>query len=309
MRQTIFGFSLGITTMAMLFLFLSNHPTGDSSASEAAASSDATERVLPQIVKPPQLADAYSFAGEPLDMQNEDVRERLERELLRNVYFQSNTLLLIKRSTRFFPSIERILAEEGMPNDLKYLAVAESGLEAVKSPAGAKGYWQFMPAVGKAYQLEVNTEVDERNHLEKATRAACALLRNYHQQFGNWHLAAAAYNMGEGNVRKYLREQQAEDYTDFNINQETMQYLFRIVAIKSILEAPRNFGFYVEDSEYYSPLDNYQNELVSSTIPSLASFAKGKGISYRQLKRYNPWLIGDKLTVASGQSYELKIPN
>ncbi len=307
MRQTIFGFSLGIATMATLFLFLSNHPATGSAASTTPNTS--TERILPQIIKPPQLADAYHFANEPLDMQNEDVRERLERELLRNIYFQSNTLLLIKRSARFFPTIEQILAEEGIPDDLKYLAVAESGLEPVKSPAGAKGYWQFMPAVGKAYQLEVNDEVDERNHLEKATRAACALLRNYRQQFGNWHLAAAAYNMGEGNVRKYLREQQAENYTDFNINPETMQYLFRIVALKSIMQAPRDFGFYVEDDEHYAPLSNYSTAVVRSSIPSLATFAKERGISYRQLKRYNPWLIADKLTVSSGKSYELKIPN
>lgn len=306
MRQTIFGFSLGIATMATLFLFLSNHPAV---ASVASHTPPPTDRVLPQIVKPPQLAEAYNFAGEPLDMQSDDVRERLERELLRNIYFQSNTLLLIKRSARFFPTIERILAEEGMPDDLKYLAVAESGLEAAKSPAGAKGYWQFMPAVGKAYDLEVNDEVDERNHIEKATRAACALLRNYRRQFGSWQLAAAAYNMGEGNVRKYLREQQAESYTDFNINQETMQYLFRIIAIKSIMQAPRDFGFYVEADEHYAPLDNYSTEIVRSSLPSLATFAKEKGISYRQLKRYNPWLIADKLTVSSGKSYELKIPN
>lgn len=308
MRQTIIGFTLGIATMATLFLLLSNHPA-DGHISSEMPNISSTDRVLPQIVKPPQLADAYSFANEALDMQNDDVRERLERELLRNVYFQSNTLLLIKRSARFFPTIERILAEEGLPDDLKYLAVAESGLEPVKSPAGAKGYWQFMPAVGKAYQLEINTDVDERNHLEKATRAACGLLRNYRQQFGNWHLAAAAYNMGEGNVRKYLREQQAEHYTDFNINQETMQYLFRIVAIKSIMEAPRDFGFYVEANEHYAPLENYSTEVITTSLPSLADFAKEKGISYRQLKRYNPWLIGDKLSVLSGKSYVLKIPN
>ncbi len=307
MRQTIFGFSLGIATMVTLFLLLSNHPT--EAAVSATSSAAATERLLPQIVKPPQLADAYDFAGEALNMDNEDVRERLERELLRNVYFQSNALLLIKRSARFFPTIERILAEEGMPDDLKYLAVAESALEPASSPAGAKGYWQFMPAVGKAYGLEVGIEVDERNHLEKATRAACSLLRDYHRQFGNWHLAAAAYNMGEGNVRKFLREQQAEDYADFNINQETMQYLFRIVAIKSILQAPRDFGFYVEAEEQYAPLDNYRSISIRSSISNLASYAKEQGISYRQLKRYNPWLIADKLTVSAGKTYELRIPN
>jgi hypothetical protein len=309
MRKAIYGLLLLCGLLGLLLLLSSKLAEDPSPATLSVQNNSlAGDRQLPQIVKSPDLSGAFSFAGEPLDMDNFDVRERLERELLRNSYFHSNTLLIIKRTARYFPEIEKILAEEGLPDDLKYVAVTESDLANVVSPSGARGLWQFMPAVGKSFDLEINNEVEERYHVEKATRAACKHLRNYRNQFGSWQLAAGAYNMGEGNMRKFLREQQAEKYEDLNINEETMRYLFRIVAMKSILEAPRDYGFYLKADDYYPPLSNYRTVTVETSIPDLADFAAKQGISYRQLKIYNPWLVDQSLTV-DRNTYEVKIPN
>lgn len=309
MRSRLYGILLAIAGFA-LFLLLSSSLVSDKDTATSLVQKMrfGNGEQLPQVVKSPNLEDHYHFAGEQLDMDNFDVRERLEREFLRNSYFHSNTLLILKRTARYFPMIERILAEEDLPNDLKYIAVTESDLLNVMSPAGAKGLWQFMPAVGKSFGLEINSEVEERYHVEKATRAACKHLRNYKKQFGSWQFAVAAYNMGEGNMRKYLREQLANDYDDLNVNEETMRYLFRLVAMKNIIENPQDFGFYLEDKEYYPPLDNYTTVMVDKSIPNLAEFAKKQGISYRQLKIYNPWLISNKLTV-NKKKYEIRIPN
>ncbi len=308
MRNSLFGFLLGIGCMVLFFVLQSSKGVPATAGSVQSNTTAGDDRILPQIVKSPSLDGNYSFAGEPLDMENFDVRERLERELLRNTYFHSNTVLILKRSRRYFPIIERILAEEGLPDDLKYIAVTESDLTNAKSPAGAKGLWQFMPAVARSFKLEVNSEVDERNHVEKATRAACTHLQNYQKQFGSWQLATAAYNMGEGNLRKYLREQQAELYEDMNINDETMRYLYRIVSMKSIMENPSDFGFYLGDEDYYAPLENYRVETITSSIPNLATYANEQGISYRQLKIYNPWLISTKLTLSGNKTYSFYIP-
>lgn len=295
--------------MITLVALLSNTATHPDSATlkSSANNADDSAKMLPQIVKSPKLKDRYVFAGETIEMDNDDVRERLEKELLRNVYFHRNTLLILKRTKRYFPYIEKALADAGLPDDLKYIAVIESDLDNVTSPAGARGLWQFMPAVGKSFGLETNTEVDERYHFEKATQAAAKHLGNYYKQFKQWQFVAAAYNMGEGNMRKFLREQEAEEYGDLNINQETMAYLFRILAMKSILEAPRDFGFYLDEDDYYQPFSGYKEEKVTSSITSLASWAKERGMSYRDLKRLNPWLIDTKLTISSGNSYVIRV--
>ncbi|PHI19214.1 murein transglycosylase [Lewinellaceae bacterium SD302] len=310
MRNALYGILIACGFAATLLLLSSNlaSPGEDSATLLAKDTFDADDKQLPQLVKSPKLKSAYAFAGESLDMDNFDVRERLEREFLRNSYFHSNTLLIIKRTARYFPLIERILAEEGLPDDLKYIAVTESDLLNVVSPAGARGLWQFMPSVGRSFGLEINDEVEERYHVEKATRAAAQHLRNYKDQFGSWQFAVAAYNMGEGNMRKYLREQQAERYEDLNVNDETMRYLFRLVAMKNIIETPRAFGFYLDKNDFYPPLDNYRSIEVTESIPDLSDFAKEQGISYRQLKLYNPWLINGKLTV-SKKTYEIRVPN
>lgn len=263
---------------------------------------------VPQIVKGMDLDQHFEFCGEALPMDNFDVRERLDRELTVNTYWHSSTILSIKSTMRFFPVMERILEEEGVPTDLKYIAVAESALRNAVSPAGAKGIWQFMKGTGTEYGLEINNEVDERYHLEKSTRAAAKYLRSLRSRFGSWANAAAAYNMGGGNMNKHLREQEGDSYFDLNLNEETSRYYFRLVAIKNILENPRAFGFYLDKEDYYKPLDDYTSEEVSGAVDSWGAFAKERGISYRMLKVYNPWLIDSKLTNRAGKTYEIRIP-
>jgi hypothetical protein len=254
------------------------------------------------------LADTFSFAGKALAMDNFDVRERLDLELMRNAYFHRNTFLLLKRAPRFFPVIDSILREEGVPADFKYLAAAESSLEHARSPAGARGVWQFMAPTARSYGLRITGEVDERYHLEKSTRAAARYLKDYYRQFGDWHKVAAAYNMGGPNLRKWLDRQRAEEFTDLDINAETMQYLFRIVALKTILSDPTAFGYELSSDETYAPLDRYRTVTVTKTVNNLGDFARWNGTTYRMLKVYNPWLVTGSLHLRKGESVELRLP-
>ncbi len=263
---------------------------------------------LPQIIKPVQLDQNFDFAGEALPLASFDVRERLDRELLRNAYWHSNTMLNLKKAYRYFPIIEKILKEEGLPEDIKYLAVAESDLSNAVSPAGAKGVWQFMKGTGRDYNLEINGEVDERYHLEKSTRAACRFLKHYKERFGSWTLAAAAYNMGPSALSREIANQRTQSYYDLNLNQETSRYVFRMVAIKEIMKEPARFGFYIEEAEKYSPLNKYYLVKVDQPIANWGDFAQKYGISYRMLKVYNPWLVSYKLTNKSGKTYQVKVP-
>ena len=265
------------------------------------------EPLLPQKVAALDLNRPFDFAGEALPMDNFDVRERLDAQLLRNAYYHSSTVMNIKRSKRFFTEIENILAENNLPSDLKYLAVAESSLTNAVSPAGAKGIWQFMTGTGKEYGLEINKEVDERYHLEKATRAACKYLEDKRKKFGSWTLAAAAYNMGSRGLSNEMAAQKMDNYYDLNLNRETGAYVFRIVALKELIKQPEAFGFYIEEDYKYQPLE-FINVVVDASIPNLGDFAKEHGITYRMLKVYNPWLISSKLTVSKGNEYLVKIP-
>lgn len=261
---------------------------------------------LPQVVEAVDLEKSYSFAGEPMP-SHFDAMERLDRELLVNAYWQSSTLLNLKSANRYFPTIEKILSEEGVPDDFKYLAVAESSLRHVSSPANAKGFWQFRKLAAKEFGLEVNDEVDERYHIEKSTRAACQYLKQLYNRFGSWTNAAAAYNLGPTNLSKALNDQKEESYYDLNLNSETSRYLFRLIAIKEILQNPQKFGFYLNPNELYKPLDNYYEVEVSSSIENWADFADQHNVSYRMLKVYNPWLRDSKLTVIKNR-YKIKIP-
>ena len=263
---------------------------------------------LPQRVRAIDLSGPFSFCGEVIPVDEPDVRERLDAELLRNAYFHRNTILLLKRQRRYFPVLERILAEEGLPDDLKYLAVAESGLANTTSVAGAKGVWQFMAPTARGFGLEVNDEVDERYHLEKATRAACAYLKDYHRQFGDWRWVAVAYNMGGPNIKKWKERQRAATPFELDINRETMAYLFRIVALKTILQDPARFGYEIDPAEGYAPLDDYRTVTVTASIANLGDFAREQGTTYRRLKVYNPWLVSGELTVSRGNSYDIKVP-
>ena len=306
MKHLLTGIGIGIVFLTGWLVLLSSNDSETTPGNRFSA--QMTTGQLPQQVRAIDLSGPFTFAGEEIPVQHDDVRERLDHELLRNAYFHRNTMLLLKRMPRFFPTIERILAEEGLPDDLKYLAVAESGLAPATSVAGAKGYWQFMKPTGTGFGLEINGEVDERFHLEKSTRAACKYLKKYHDEFQDWRWVAAAYNMGGPNVRKWRERQRAETVFDLDINAETMAYLFRIVALKTILSDPGQFGYELSPADAYPPRDDYRTVNVTESIANLGDFAKANGTSYRRLKVYNPWLVSGSLTVSKGNSYDIRIP-
>jgi len=268
-----------------------------------------SEKIIPQIVKSPDLNRTFTFAGERIPIENFDVRERLDRELSVNTYWHSSTLLNIKKSSRYFPIMDKILKENGLPTDLKYVAVAESNLSNVVSPAGAKGLWQFMTSAGRQYDLEINSEVDERYHVEKATEAACKYFKYLKNRFGSWATVAAAYNMGPTRTARLLEEQRAGSYYDLNLNEETSRYFFRLVAIKEILSRPEDFGFYLDEKDKYPPLDDYTIVEINGAIENIGDFAREHNTSYRMLKIYNPWLIDSRLTNRYRKTYQIKIPN
>lgn len=253
------------------------------------------------------LPESIDFAGERVPLHLPDIQERLDRELLVNTYWQSNAILLIKKSKKFFPIIESILREEGIPDDFKYLAVIESGLSNVVSPAGATGFWQVMSKTAKELGLEVNDNVDERYHLEKSTRAACKYLKDSKEKMGSWTLAAAAYNAGNAGVRRQLDKQQVSNYYDLLLNTETSRYMFRILAIKEILQDSRSFGFVVPDQTLYTNIPT-RSIRVDEPIKDLAAFAKAYKTNYKTLKIHNPWLREGHLENASGKVYEIKVP-
>ena len=254
------------------------------------------------------LPDSLYFAGERVPMEQSEIRERFDRELLVNTYWQSQTLLFFKRAHRWFPLIDRILKEEGVPSDFRYLALIESGLMNVVSPAGATGYWQILQGTGRELGLEVNDDVDERYHVEKATRAACKYLKDSRQRFGSWTLAAAAYNMGNAGVTRALANQSVLDYYDLHLNEETSRYVFRILAIKTIFSDPPAFGFHFRKHDLYMPLD-YYTVRVDTTVNDLVAFALLHETTYKELRRHNPWLRSYKLPNRIRKEYEIKIPN
>ncbi|PKA83932.1 transglycosylase-like protein with SLT domain [Ulvibacter sp. MAR_2010_11] len=254
------------------------------------------------------LPDYIEFAGEAVPLNEPDIRERLDRELLVNTYWQSNALLMIKRANKYFPIIEPLLKQYGLPDDFKYLAVAESGLDNVKSPAGAAGFWQFLSSTGKEYGLEVNDYVDERYHLEKATKVAAEYLKNSKQKFGSWTLAAAAYNAGNGGVNKQIDRQKSDNnYYDLLLNDETSRYVFRILAFKEILSNPKKYGFNYRDKDLYKQIPTYKVK-VDTEVTDFAEFAKLHGINYKILKIHNPWLRDTFLKNASKKEYFIEIP-
>lgn len=250
---------------------------------------------------------SLTFAGEKVPLQNIIVKEALDRELHSNTYWHSNTFYYLKRANRWFPVIEKILEEQGIPDDFKYLAVIESGLLNVTSPSGAKGFWQFMKKTALGHSLEVSEDVDERLHLEKATMAACEYLKTSYNKFGNWTLAAASYNMGKAGLNGQLAKQKADNYYDLLLNIETGRYVYRILAVKCIFENPQQYGFNFRQEDLYPPYQTKTIE-VDSSITNIVNFAHEAGTNYKTLKMLNPWLRTNKLDNSSGKVYELLIP-
>jgi len=255
-----------------------------------------------------EIPDSVSFAGEAMPLNRFDVKEALDRELLSNTYFHSQTIRYMKLAPRYFSIIEPILKEKGIHEDFKYLAVAESGLNPrAVSPAQAVGFWQFLSGTARDYGLEVNNEIDERYHIEKATYAACDYLHNSYEKFGSWALVAASYNRGVTGIRRQLERQKTNDYYDLLITTETARYVYRIVALKLIMENPERYNFTISEEDKYPIIPTKEIEITGS-VADFADYAKEHGISYKLLKDFNPWLRETKLTNSRKRKYVVKIP-
>lgn len=258
-------------------------------------------------IKALKLPKNLNLAGEPVPVEITDVRERMERELLVNTYWQSNGLLLIKRANKYFPIMEPLLKKYGLPDDFKFLALAESGFTDETSTAGAAGMWHFMTKTGKEYGLEINKNVDERYHLEKSTKVAAEYLKNAKDHLGSWTLAAAAYNAGNYGISKRIEAQEVNNYYDAKLPDETERYIFRILALKEIINNPKKYGFVFEKEDLYT-IDKTTTVKVDTAITNITAFAKKFGMNYKEFKIHNPWLREHHLNNKSGKVYDIKIP-
>lgn len=261
----------------------------------------------PYVVFQPFIPQTLDFCGENVPLKNFDVYESLDYEVIANTYRHSSTILYIKRANRYFPMIEKLLAKYNIPDDMKYLCVAESGLANVVSPSGAAGFWQFMKPTAAEYNLLVNKEVDERYNYEKSVTAAAEYLNKAYRYFGNWTLAAASYNMGMGGLKKDIDFQRVSTYWDLDLNQETSRYVYRILAYKLIMSNPKVYGFDIPEENLYKELDTYEIK-VDSTISDLVQFAFDNGTNYKMLKYFNPWIIGNTFVNSSRKEYKILIP-
>lgn len=262
---------------------------------------------MTQYIHDIELPESLEFCGEQVPLDRFYVRESLERELLVNSYRHASTILVLKRTTRWFPVIEPILRRNGLPEDFKYLAMIESDLTNAVSPARAVGFWQFLEGTGREYGLEIYSEVDMRYNQEQETQAACAFLKDLYRRFGSWTLAAAAYNCGGGRISRSIEEQQVRSYYDMLLPTETERYVYRILAFKLITQNPQKYGFHISDEGWYQPLQ-YNTVTVTETIEDLTLFAIEHGTNIKMLKYYNPWLRTNKLTISQGNSYQIKLP-
>ena len=267
-----------------------------------------TDSVGTHLFTPVELPGKLSFAGEEVPMDYFDVRESLDRELLSTVYFHSQTIRYIKSMPRYFSIIEPILKANGVPEDFKYLCVAESGFDIrALSPAKAAGFWQLLESTAKENGLQVNTEVDERYHIEKATEVACRMFKSAYQKYGSWALVAASYNGGRAGLDQKLATQKVKSYYDLLFVEETTRYVFRILALKLVMEDPEVYGFKVDKKDLY-PVIETKNVEVNGSIADLSAWAINKGINLKILKMFNPWLRDLSLKNPAKKTYVLKIP-
>lgn len=306
------GNFLGLFCLILIFGYIifnetrhSTAPTRISDESVAEPDFELIDGPLPAISF--DVPSSATFAGEPMPLNIPDVRERLDKELQINIYFHSNTIFLIKRANRWLPQMEKILEAHGIPEDFKYLPLIESNLLNAVSPAEAVGFWQILKSAGKENGLEINKEVDERYDPLKATEAACKYLKKAHDRFGNWTLVAASYNRGMNGLERAIENQNEKSYYDLFLNDETSRYVFRIVAIKEIIQNPARYGFKINPKHVYEeePLRYVE---VRETVKDLVAFAKEHDTNYKMIKRHNPWLREESLTVKKGDVYKIAIP-
>jgi membrane-bound lytic murein transglycosylase D len=258
----------------------------------------------PVLHKVPALPDSFRLFGERVPLEVWDVRERFDRELLINTYLHGTSLYILKLYTRWIPMIEKKLKENNVPDDFKFLCIAESALQNAISKAGATGFWQFMKGSAPGYGLEVNSEIDERYNVEKSTDAACRYLKDAYDKFGNWTAAAASYNCGMGGYSNAASTQGTNEYYKLLLPEETMRYIFRIMALKHILEHPEQNGYDITAEQRYSPL-NTKRIVINYPIANLVTFARANGTDYKTLKLLNPWLRSNKLTNRFRKSYTI----
>jgi len=294
---------VAISVLVALLIFSSLSPDKDKKDPVSNLPEDAVQRI--KIPKIPQNLD---FAGEPVPLNDTEVRERIDREILAICFWHSSIIQNIKFSRRYFPIIEALSKKHGIPDDFKYLAVTESSLRNATSGAGAKGIWQFMPETAESYDLFISKEVDERYNFYKATDAACQLLKRLKDKFGSWTLAAAAYNCGEGRVKERMSEQGQSSYYELVLPEETMRYLPRIIAMKEIMKNPAKYGFALDEADFYAPMPNYKKLIIKASVEHWPDFCKEHNISYKTLTLHNPWILGYKLTNTNGREFELLIP-
>jgi len=256
----------------------------------------------------PDIPEEVSFCGQMIDLRKAEMRERFDREMMTVMYMHASTLLLLKRANRYFPVIEPILKANGIPDDMKYLACIESGLNPrAMSSAKAIGMWQFMPETARQFGLEVNDDVDERYHVEKETEAACIYLRNAYKKYGDWSSAAASYNSGTSRIAKELVRQGEATSLNLWLVEETSRYVFRILACKEFLSHPQQYGFYLKKEQLYMPFV-CKDTLITGKVANWVDFARAQGISFYDLKNYNSWIRSDSLVNVEGKAYKVAIP-
>ncbi len=255
----------------------------------------------------PVIPDTMTFCGERVPLETYYVRESLDNELIVNMYRQSSTVLYFKRATRYFPTIESILKKNNIPEDMKYLCVIESGLTNATSPANAQGFWQFISSSGKTYGLAIDDDVDMRNDLEASTEAACKYLRSLYNRFHSWTAAAAAYNCGENGLARRMASQNTNNYYDLRLNTETGRYVYRILAMKQIMQHPQQYGYFIRHCDTY-PIIPTRTVTLSGQNVDLYQFAQKNNTSYKMLRTLNPWLQTDKLKNKANKSYQVKLP-
>lgn len=269
--------------------------------------SGVSEHAFKGIGSAPHLPATLTFAGEEIPLKDREVRERLDRELIINVYRHSSTILLMKKAHQWMPTIEKVLLEEGVPVDFKYLCMAESDLSYVVSPSGAAGFWQFMKPTAEGYGLEVEEDVDQRYDVEMSTRAACKYLKSAYQKFGSWTMAAASYNMGMNGLSKSSEKQGSINYYELLLNTETSRYLLRIAAIKLVVENPEAYGFKLGKEDLYEPL-KFNIVEIKGDVASWVDFARENGTNYKLLRIHNMWIRDAALKNELKKTYYVKIP-
>lgn len=302
LKKILFGLA-AFSVLAVLLIFSSLSPDMDKKDKSLNLPEDAVQRI--RIPKIPQNLD---FAGEPVPLNDTEVRERIDREILAICFWHSSIIQNIKFSRRYFPVIEELAKKHGIPDDFKYLAVTESSLRNATSVAGAKGIWQFMPETAESYNLFISKEIDERYNFYKASDAACQLLKRLKDKFGSWTLAAAAYNCGEGRVKERMSEQGGANYYDLVLPEETMRYVPRIIAMKEIMKNPAKYGYALGEEDYYEAMPKYKKVLINSSISHWPDFCKEHNITYKTLTVHNPWILGYSLNNSEGREFEVLIP-